>query len=87
MANKQTTTNAPVAHGVGRRKTAVARIWLRRGNGHITVNGKDHLTYFDTQITADVAATPFKVCPIGADFDVEVNVIGGSKIGNSSRVC
>src|SRR3990172_11683112 len=87
MAKKQTNTaNAPVAHGVGRRKTAVARIWLRRGNGQIRVNGQDHLTYFDTKIAADVAATPFRVCPIGADFNVEVNVCGGGKVAQADAV-
>src|SRR5690348_7789554 len=87
MEKKQTNTaNSPVAHGVGRRKTAVARIWLRRGNGQISVNGKNHLNYFDTKIAADVAATPFKVCPLGANFDVEVNVCGGGKVAQADAV-
>jgi len=78
--------NSPVAHGVGRRKTAVARIWLRRGNGKIRVNGHDYVNYFDTKVAADVAATPFRVCPIGADFDVEVNVCGGGKVAQANAV-
>ncbi len=87
MVKKQTSTaNAPVAHGVGRRKTAVARIWLRRGDGQIRVNGQDHLNYFDTKIAADVAATPFRVCPIGASFNVEANVCGGGKVAQADAV-
>ena len=87
MAKKETNTaNAPVAHGVGRRKTAVARVWLRRGNGQIRVNGMEHLSYFDTKIAADVAATPFKLCPIGADFNVDVNVCGGGKVAQADAV-
>lgn len=78
--------NSPVAHGVGRRKTAVARIWLRRGNGQIKVNGQDYISYFDTKVAADVAATPFKVCPVGADFDVEANVCGGGKVAQANAV-
>ena len=78
--------NSPVAHGVGRRKTAVARVWLRRGNGQISINGQTHMNYFDTKIAADVAATPFKVCPIGADFNVEVNVFGGGKVAQANAV-
>ncbi|HLC07523.1 MAG TPA: 30S ribosomal protein S9 [Candidatus Babeliales bacterium] len=86
MAKKQTNTaNAPVAHGVGRRKTAVARIWLRRGDGQIRVNGQDHLSYFDTKIAADMAATPFRVCP-GLNFNAEVNVCGGGKIAQADAV-
>lgn len=77
---------APVAHGVGRRKTSVARIWLRRGDGQITVNGKDYLSYFDTKIAADIAATPFRVCPVGAGFSVEANVFGGGKVAQANAV-
>lgn len=80
------TTNVPMAHGVGRRKTSVARIWLRRGNGKIRVNGVDYVTYFDTQFTADMAATPFRVCPLGAGFDVEANVFGGGKVAQANAV-
>ena len=80
------TANTPMAHGVGRRKTAVARIWLRRGAGKITVNGVDHVTYFDTQFAADMAATPFRVCPVGAGFDVEANVFGGGKMAQADAV-
>ena len=79
-------SNSPVAHGVGRRKTAVARIWLRRGNGQIRVNGQDYINYFDTKVAADVAATPFRVCPVGADFNVEVNVFGGGKVAQANAV-
>jgi len=87
MAKEMTkSANSPVAHGVGRRKTAVARVWLRRGNGQITVNGQSHMNYFDTKIAADVAATPFRVCPIGADFNVEVNVFGGGKVAQANAV-
>jgi len=78
--------NTPVAHGVGRRKTAVARIWLRRGDGQITVNGQDYISYFDTQVAADVAATPFRVCPVGAGFSVEANVCGGGKVAQANAV-
>jgi small subunit ribosomal protein S9 len=80
------TTNSPMAHGVGRRKTAVARIWLRRGNGKIRVNGVDYASYFDTKFAADMAATPFRVCPLGASFDVEVNVFGGGKMAQANAV-
>ena len=87
MAKQMTkTASSPMAHGVGRRKTAVARIWLRRGNGQIRVNGVDYINYFDTQFAADTAATPFRVCPIGAGFDVEANVFGGGKVAQANAV-
>ena len=87
MAKEMTkSANSPVAHGVGRRKTAVARIWLRRGAGQITVNGQDYINYFDTKVAADVASTPFRVCPVGASFDVEANVCGGGKVAQANAV-
>lgn len=87
MAKEMTkSSNSPLAHGVGRRKTAVARIWLRRGKGQIKVNGQNYMNYFDTTFSAENAATPFRVCPIGAGFDVEVNVSGGGKFAQADAV-
>src|SRR5579872_6015939 len=83
---KVTNSKSPMAHGVGRRKTAVARIWLRRGKGNIKVNGIDVVAYFDTKFADDTAAIPLKVCPFGADFDIEVNVLGGGKVAQANAV-
>ncbi len=69
--------NAPLAHAVGRRKSAVARVWLRRGKGGIVVNGKDYVEYFDTETTRIAAAFPLTVYPKSSLYDVEVNVCGG----------
>ncbi len=66
----KTSKNAPAAHGVGRRKTAVARVWLRRGKGNITVNGRPCDAYFDTEITRLKAKLPAKVCREAEGFDV-----------------
>ncbi len=65
-----------VSHGVGRRKSSVARVWLKRGTGLIVVNGKEHINYFDTDINRAEAATPLRVVP-NAEVDVLVNVVGG----------
>ena len=73
----KTRTTAPLAHGVGRRKSSVARIWLRAGKGAIVVNGKDFKDYFDTEVARLKASTPFRLIPEQAQFDVEANVNGG----------
>lgn len=75
-------TAAPVAHGVGRRKSSVARVWLRPGKGAIVVNGKDFKEYFDTEVTRLDASKVFRVMTTDINFDVEANVVGG---GNSSQ--
>lgn len=77
---------APVAHGVGRRKNAVARVWMRRGNGKMNVNGKDYTHYFDTVFSAEAAVTAFKVCPISVSYDFEANVRGGGKVAQADAV-
>ncbi len=69
--------NAPVSHGVGRRKSCVARVWLRRGAGKINVNGKDYTSYFDTQVSKETARVPFKVYQHAKKYDAQVNVQGG----------
>jgi small subunit ribosomal protein S9 len=68
---------APVSHGTGRRKSSIARVWLRRGNGEITVNGRDFKEYFDVEINRMEAYSPFKICPISANYSVTANIGGG----------
>ena len=65
-----------VSHGVGRRKRSVARVWLRRGNGAITVNGKDFKEYFDTEVNRSEAGLTFKVMNV-VNYDADINVYGG----------
>jgi len=85
---KKTTTKKlkPLAYGYGHRKTARARVWLRRGAGQFIINGKEMKDYFDTEITRLDAATPFRVVPVGQNYDVEANVSGGGKCGQAGAV-
>ena len=83
---KKTKPGKPIAHGVGRRKSSVARVWLRKGNGSIRVNGKDYAQYFDTEVSRLDAATPFRVIPTGSSFDAEINVNGGGVFSQAGAV-
>lgn len=77
----------PVAHGVGRRKSAVARVWLRRGNGNIVVNGKTYNSYFDSEVTRLMAAKPVLLTqPATAYYDIEAFVEGGGRSGQAGAV-
>lgn len=76
----------PVSRGIGRRKKAVARIWLRRGKGTIVVNGRKLEDYFDTDITRLTATLPFRVLPISSNYDVHANVDGGGLWGQAGAV-
>lgn len=85
-APKQTTVSKPsLAHGVGRRKKAIARVWLKRGSGNIIVNGKEHKSYFDTNLAQLNAEMPFRVLSLNT-YDVEANVNGGGLSGQADAV-
>lgn len=72
---------------VGRRKTAVARVFLRPGTGNFTVNGRTVQQYFDTDILRNKALSPFEVSGVNAaEYDVLVNVDGGGITGQAESV-
>ena len=73
-------------HGVGRRKKAVARVWMKPGKGAIIVNGKDYKNYFDTPISRLKVEQPFKATGLGSAFDVNVNMFGGGMAGQADAV-
>ncbi|MCT1523193.1 30S ribosomal protein S9 [Sphingobacterium sp. DK4209] len=70
----------------GRRKTAVARIYLTAGNGNIIVNGKDYKVYFPTLPLQYVATQSLLVAESLANFDIKVNVQGGGVKGQAEAV-
>ncbi len=70
--------------GVGRRKTAVARVYLREGNGKITVNGKDVNEYFVDVLNASLVSQPFKVTETEGKYDLVINVVGGGITGQAA---
>ncbi len=73
---KTESKNKVVSQGVGRRKRAVARVWLRRGKGDILVNGKDYKEYFATDFTRTIAHTTFNVMKV-TNYNADINVCGG----------
>jgi small subunit ribosomal protein S9 len=70
----------------GRRKTAVARIYLKDGNGGITVNGKDYKEYFPTLPLQFIVTQSTEVSGAAGKFDVTVNVAGGGVKGQAEAV-
>ncbi|WP_113663541.1 MULTISPECIES: 30S ribosomal protein S9 [Pedobacter] len=70
----------------GRRKTAVARIYLKDGNGAITVNGKDYKVYFPTLPLQYIVNQSFEVAEVAGKYDVQVNVAGGGVKGQAEAV-
>ncbi len=76
---------APLAHGVGRRKKSVARVWLRRGTGKILVNDKEYSSYFTTDIARLDATKPFKALKTSL-YDAYADVMGGGINGQAGAV-
>ncbi|MEY5069300.1 MAG: ribosomal protein [Bacteroidota bacterium] len=70
----------------GRRKTAVARIYLTEGSGNITVNGKDYKEYFPTLPLQYIVTQSTEVSGATGKFDVTVNVAGGGVKGQAEAV-
>ncbi len=77
MAKKEENKNINLAHGVGRRKTSVARVYLRDGNGKITINGKDVAEYFVDAPNAAKVSQPFTVTETQGKYDIVITVAGG----------
>jgi len=70
----------------GRRKTAVARIYLGAGSGNITVNGKDYKEYFPTLPLQYIVTQSMEVAGESGNHDVKVNVSGGGVKGQAEAV-
>ena len=75
-----------VVHKIGRRKTAVARVYVSEGKGNITVNKKKLEEYFTTGPLQYKVKQPFALTENEGNFDVNVNVYGGGITGQAEAV-
>jgi small subunit ribosomal protein S9 len=75
-----------VIHKIGRRKCAVARVYVSEGTGKITVNKKEFTTYFPTATLQYKVMQPFSLTENVGNFDVKVNVYGGGSTGQAEAV-
>jgi small subunit ribosomal protein S9 len=73
-------------YGTGRRKTAVARVYLRPGQGEILVNRRPFEDYFPRESLRLVVAQPLELTGTAAQFSVKVNVGGGGLAGQAGAV-
>ncbi len=73
-------------YGTGRRKAAVARVFLRPGEGKIVVNGKDFQEYFKGVIRAVSALEPLRVVDMAGKFDAYITVRGGGTSGQIDAI-
>jgi len=73
-------------YATGRRKTSVAKVWLKKGSGKIYVNGKDFEEYFKRASHKMQILRPFEIINQSADYDVRSSVVGGGHTGQAGAL-
>lgn len=73
-------------YGTGRRKTSVARVFLRKGNGDIKVNGKSLDDFFGRETSRMIVRQPLELTEMSDKFDVKVTVVGGGITGQAGAI-
>lgn len=74
------------SYATGKRKDAVARVWIKPGSGKVTVNGKDQDVYFARPVLQLILRQPFQVAGVEGEFDVMATVKGGGLTGQAGAV-
>ncbi len=74
------------SYATGKRKDAVARVWIRPGSGKVTVNGKAMDVYFARAVLQMILRQPFQVAGVVGEFDVNATVKGGGLSGQAGAV-
>ncbi|WP_282095477.1 30S ribosomal protein S9 [Epibacterium ulvae] len=74
------------SYATGKRKDAVARVWIKPGSGKITVNGKEMNAYFARPVLQLIVRQPFGVAGVEGEFDVVATVKGGGLSGQAGAV-
>lgn len=75
--------NKPFAQGTGRRKSAVARVLLRKGNGQIVINGRPFEEYFTVPASRDAGRAVFAAFPVTSGMMADVKITGGGFTGQA----
>ena len=75
-----------VVNAIGRRKAAVARVYVSEGNGKITINKRDLTEYFPSTILQYVVKQPLALLDAVEKYDIKVNLYGGGFTGQSQAV-
>jgi small subunit ribosomal protein S9 len=74
------------AYATGKRKNAIARVWIKPGTGRITVNGRDVATYFARPVLRMIIQQPLVVSKRAGQYDLTVSVAGGGLSGQAGAV-
>ena len=86
VKEKSTGPKELITYGTGRRKNAVARVWVKRGTGKITINGKALEEYFARPVLRMIINQPFAVIDRIGNFEINATVLGGGLSGQAGAV-
>lgn len=75
-----------VINTIGRRKTAVARIYMQKGSGQITINKRDYTEYFPLATLQYVVKQPLIIAGLDGEYDIKVNLDGGGISGQAEAL-
>ena len=75
-----------VVNALGRRKSAVARVYVTEGTGKITINKKDVTEYFPSAILQYVVKQPLALLDVAEKYDIKVNLVGGGFTGQAEAL-
>lgn len=78
--------NQKMIHGVGRRKSSVARVYISKGKGDFVINHRVPEEYFNTTVAVSMIYKPLELANEKGSFDVKVNVKGGGLTGQSGAI-
>jgi|TARA_B100000900_G_scaffold226793_1_gene192571 small subunit ribosomal protein S9 len=73
-------------HAIGRRKTSIARVYLKKGKGKVLVNNRDLSNYFATAMLQYKVNQPFALTDTLGKYDVKVSVVGGGMTGQAEAI-
>jgi small subunit ribosomal protein S9 len=74
------------SYATGKRKDAVARVWIKPGKGKVVVNGKEMAVYFARPVLQMILRQPFQIAGVDGQFDVMATVAGGGLSGQAGAV-
>jgi small subunit ribosomal protein S9 len=74
------------SYATGKRKNAIARVWIKPGSGKVVVNGKEVAVYFARPVLQMILKQPFTVANVEGQFDVFATVVGGGLSGQAGAV-
>jgi len=75
-----------MTHAVGRRKSSIARVYIKKGKGAIEINGRDYKEYFKLDYLQNQVAAPLRTTEATTSFDIKINVSGGGIKGQAEAI-